>query len=125
MPLSTLYTPEVERSVSSGQQKLKIHKWHAQVEKDMHQFMNENKFRKTIIREAFHLYAKENNKAILKANSLSPSPRQLDTIRSDIKMSEDSNYTTITSNLNSKTLKEVNKNYRKRIYRNRSQMHKV
>jgi hypothetical protein len=104
-----------------------MHKWHAQVEKDMHQFMNENKFKKTIIREAFHLYAKENNKAILKANSLSPSPRQLDTIRSDTKMSEGSKYTTITSNLNSKTLcrEEVKKNYRKRIYRNRSQMQKV
>jgi len=58
------------------------------------------------MREAFHLYAKQNSSTVLKASSLSPSPIKLDTARSGTEATApaDNKYKTITSNLYGKTV---------------------
>ena len=76
MPMNTInLAPKSERPLAPT--KFRIHKMNQQTETDFNNFLHSNKFKKNMIREAFHLYCQDNlSPSILQANSMSPSPRR-------------------------------------------------
>lgn len=84
MPMTALYNPEGDRSMYTTHNKFRINKWKSEIEEDAYKVCREGKFRKTILREAYHLFTNSNHIDILKTHSLAPSDRPSQTVSNKI-----------------------------------------
>ena len=75
MPLNTLNTTNPEPQ-KGAQAKFRIHKWHNEVERELGTFVNETKLKKIAVKDAIHMCLQDSYDTMLKATSVSPSPRK-------------------------------------------------